>query len=47
MVLVATHDLDLIDGIVDRAVVLRRGRVGTLAETGGTLRERYRAALAE
>ena len=47
MVLVATHDLDLIDGIVDRAVLLRRGRVGTLAETGGTLRERYRAALAE
>ena len=47
IVLVATHDLDLIDGIVDRAVVLRRGRVGTLAETGGTLRERYRAALAE
>ena len=47
MVLVATHDLDLVDGIVDRAVVLRRGRVGTLAETGGTLRERYRAALAE
>ncbi len=47
MVLVATHDLDLIDGLVDRAVLLRRGRVGTLAETGGTLRERYRAALAE
>ena len=47
MVLVATHDLDLIDGIVDRAVLLRRGRVGTLAEAGGTLRERYRAALAE
>ena len=47
VVLVATHDLDLVDGIVDRAVVLRRGRVGTLAETGGTLRERYRAALAE
>ena len=47
MVLVATHDLDLIDGLDDRAVLLRRGRVGTLAETGGTLRERYRAALAE
>ena len=47
MVLVATHDLDLIDGIVDRAVVLRRGRVGALAATGGTLRDRYRAALAE
>ena len=47
MVLVATHDLDLIDGIVDRAVVLRRGRVGVLAATGGTLRDRYRAALAE
>lgn len=47
LVLVATHDLDLVDGIVDRAVVLRRGRVGELAPSGGTLRERYRAALAE
>ena len=47
MVLVATHDLDLVDGIVDRAVVLRRGRVSELAASGGTLRERYRALLAE
>ena len=47
LVLVATHDLDLVDGIVDRAVVLRRGRVSELAPSGGTLRERYRAALAE
>ena len=47
MVLVATHDLDLIDGIVDRAVVLRRGRVSVLASSGGTLRDRYRTALAE
>ena len=47
MVLVATHDLDLIDGIVDRAIVLRRGRVSALAPAGGTLRDRYRAALEE
>ncbi len=47
MVLVATHDLDLVDGIVDRAIVLRRGRVGELAASGGTLRDRYRAALHE
>ncbi len=47
MVLVATHDLDLIDGIVDRAIVLRRGRVSALPPAGGTLRDRYRAALEE
>ena len=45
LVLVATHDLDLVDGLVDRAVVLRRGRVSELPAAGGTLRERYRAAL--
>ena len=47
MVLLATHDLDVVDGLLDRAVVLRAGRTVPLAEDGGSLRERYRAAVAD
>ena len=46
IVLLATHDLDIVDGLLDRAVVLRRGRTVPLAEDTGTLRERYRTAVA-
>ena len=45
IVLLATHDLDLVDGLIDRAVMLRAGRVVELADAGGSLRERYRAGL--
>ena len=45
IVLLATHDLDLVDGLVDRAVMLRAGRVIDLHDAGGSLRERYRAGL--
>ena len=45
IVLVATHDLDTVDGLIDRAVMLRAGRIINLAESGGSLRERYRAGL--
>ena len=47
IVLLATHDLDMVDGLLDRAVVLRAGRTVPLAEVGGSLRERYRAAVAD
>ena len=47
IVLLATHDLDLVDGLLDRAVVLRGGRTVPLVEGAGTLRERYRAAVAD
>lgn len=47
IVLLATHDLDIVDGLLDRAVVLRAGRTVPLAEAGGSLRERYRAAVAD
>ena len=47
MVLLATHDLDVVDGLLDRAVVLRAGRTVPLGEDGGSLRERYRAAVAD
>jgi heme exporter protein A len=45
IVLLATHDLDLVDGLIDRAVLLRAGRVIELVDTGDTLRERYRTGL--
>jgi ABC-type multidrug transport system ATPase subunit len=44
IVLVATHDLELIDDVIDRAVLLRDGRLVALPATGGSLRERYRRA---
>ena len=46
IVLLATHDLDIVDGLIDRAVVLRAGRTLALARVGGSLRERYREAVA-
>jgi ABC-type multidrug transport system ATPase subunit len=42
IVLVATHDLEVIDGLIDRAVMLRDGRLAALPPTGGSLRDRYR-----
>ena len=45
IVLLATHDLDLVDGLIDRAMMLRAGRVVELSDTGGSLRDRYRAGL--
>ena len=44
IIVLATHDLDVVDGLLDRAVVLRRGRMREVGD-GGSLRERYRAAL--
>ena len=45
IVLLATHDLETIDGLADRAVVLVGGRLLTIDTGSGTLRERYRRAL--
>ena len=42
IVVVATHDLETIEPIVDRAVVLQSGRIATLDAGSGSLRERYR-----
>ena len=38
IVLLATHDLEVIDGLIDRAVMLRDGRLVPLPSTGGSLR---------
>ena len=43
IVIVATHDLDVADGLVDRVVLVRDGRVISDEAAGGGLRARYRA----
>jgi len=43
LVLLATHDFDLADGVLDRAVIMRDGRVVTLTD-GTAWREAYRSA---
>jgi heme exporter protein A len=46
ILLVTTHDLDVVDGVLDRAVILRDGRLAAIEVGAGRLRERYRAAAA-
>ena len=44
MILLATHDLDIAEGVIDRMAVLRNGRLlEEGASAGGSLRSRYRA----
>jgi heme exporter protein A len=45
IVLLATHDLDVVDRLLDVIVVLREGRVVTVEHGGPGLRDRYRASL--
>ena len=47
IVLLATHDLETIEGLADRALLLRAGRLLPIASGGGTLRDRYRRASRE
>ncbi len=47
VVLVATHDLEIVEGLIDRAVMLREGRIVSLAPTGSSLRDRVRRAMSE
>ena len=44
IVILTTHDLETIDGIVDRAVVLQSGRLVEVDSAAGSLRDRYRRA---
>ena len=46
IVLLTTHDLEVIDGIADRALILTAGKVNELDAGPGPLRERYRRACA-
>lgn len=45
IVVLATHDLDIADGLLDAAFLLRAGRLRPLGGRG-TLRQRYRSAVA-
>ena len=46
IVLLTTHDLEVIDGLADRALILTAGRVNELDAGPEPLRERYRRACA-
>ena len=43
--LLATHDLDVVDGLLNQVVFLRAGRRTYAAEASGPLRDRYREAM--
>ena len=45
MILLATHDLDVAETVLDRAVVLKDGRLVALEQVTSALRDRYRAYL--
>lgn len=47
IVLMATHDFDGADGLVDRLICLRDGKVREFSGWTGSLRDRYRTAMAE
>jgi heme exporter protein A len=42
IVVVTTHDIEAVDGLADRAVLLKQGRLTTIEPGAGSLRERYR-----
>ena len=46
MIVLATHDLDVVDGVLTRALFLINGKQAADADSGGSLRERYQAAVA-
>ena len=45
LIVLATHDLDVAEGVLDRVAVLREGRLVALDRAHDRLRERYRAHL--
>ena len=47
IVVMATHDFESADQLVDRAVCLKEGRAREIAAGSGTIRERYRRSLQE
>jgi heme exporter protein A len=42
IVIVTTHDIEAVEGLADRAVLLQQGRLSAIAPGEGTLRDRYR-----
>ena len=47
IVLLTTHDLENIEGLIDRAVLLQNGRLQELEDGAGSLRDRFRRATAD
>jgi ABC-type multidrug transport system ATPase subunit len=47
IVVMATHDFDTAEAVVDRAICVDRGRAWPVVDGQGTLRERYRRTLKE
>ena len=45
IVILATHDLDLADGLLDRALFLRDGRIVETTTAQGGLRSTYRSVI--
>jgi ABC-type multidrug transport system ATPase subunit len=45
IVILATHDLDLAEGLLDQAMFLREGRIVETAITPGGLRSTYRSVI--
>jgi heme exporter protein A len=45
LIVIATHDLDLADGLLTRSVILKEGRVAALYDDGAAVRARYEAAV--
>ncbi len=45
IVVVTTHDIEAVDGLADRAVLLHQGRLSAIEAGPGTLRARYRRAM--
>ncbi len=45
LIVLATHDLEVADGLLSRALYLRNGRLVAQDAGSGALRERYRAAI--
>jgi len=46
MIVLATHDLDVVDGVLTRALFLINGKQSADSGSGGSLRDRYQAAVA-
>ena len=47
ILILATHDLETVEALLDRVALLRDGRLVEIAERGGSLRERFRVAMRE
>jgi ABC-type multidrug transport system ATPase subunit len=45
IVVVATHDLDLAEGLLDKVAVLRDGRLLQVSDSTASLRDRYRETI--